>query len=152
MWDQSMEIMQINGNDFCLQIEARGPGLSDWCWLIFVYLSTDRDHREQQWEFLYDRKRTWGCCWAIAGDWNDIVSNEEKRRGLPRSEHSFFAFRECASDHNVLLFDTEVEIVTARKRFMFDSNWIKLEGISEAVEKGWLGDIEGSEMFKVHQR
>ncbi|GER42406.1 RNA-directed DNA polymerase, partial [Striga asiatica] len=127
-----MKIKQIIGNNFCLQIEARGPGLIDWCWLIFVYLSTDRHQREQQWQFLYDRKRTWGCCWAIARDWNDIVSNKEKRGGLPTSEH--------------------MAMVTARKRFMFDNNWLKPEGIIVAVEKGWMGDIEGSEMLKVHQR
>ncbi|GER25618.1 50S ribosomal protein L19 [Striga asiatica] len=62
MWDQSMEIRNIIGNEFCLQVEARGPGISEWCWLIFVYLNTDRNQRTQQREFLMNCKMNWGRC------------------------------------------------------------------------------------------
>ncbi|CAA0823366.1 Unknown protein, partial [Striga hermonthica] len=208
MWDQSVEVRRMVSNGFCIQMEVRGMGLSDWCWLIFVYMSSERSSRVRQWEFLLEKKSDWGNCWAIAGDWNHIFSNEEKKGGRVRAEASFLPFRDfimgmdmyeqiqkgafftwgnnrrgngyveerldkvftshewlqrfpkmevsnfyrCASDHNVILYDTEVEQRPARKRFIFDKNWVKLEGIEEAVEEGWGGECEGSDMFKVHQK
>ncbi|CAA0810987.1 Unknown protein, partial [Striga hermonthica] len=208
MWDQEVEIRKLEGNEFCIQVEVRGPGMSEWCWLVFVYISTDRNMRSMQWEILLDRKVDWGSCWAIAGDWNEIVSNEEKRGGLVRSHNSFLPFRDfivdmemqeqdqkgafftwgnnrrgdgyveerldkvftsqewllkfpkmevsnffrSASDHNVILYDTEMELQSSRRRFVFDRNWLKMEGIEEAVAKGWEMDSEGSEMFKIHQK
>ncbi|GER55597.1 non-ltr retroelement reverse transcriptase [Striga asiatica] len=57
-------------------------------------MSTDRREREQQWAFLEDSKEQWGPCWLIAGDWNDIVDNEEKRGGVRRRNSSFVGFQE----------------------------------------------------------
>ncbi|GER41361.1 mediator of RNA polymerase II transcription subunit [Striga asiatica] len=173
LWDNSTEVRQILGNEFCIQVEIKGEGVSDWYWMTFVYMSTDRREREHQWTFLEDSKEQWGPCWLIAGDWNDIVDNEEKRGGVRRRNSSFVGFQEfiinmqmqevdqlgsfftcgnnregdgyveerldkifvsfelgakfpnmvasnfyrSASDHNVLLFDTDKELERRHKRF-----------------------------------
>ncbi|GER32750.1 RNA-directed DNA polymerase (reversetranscriptase)-related family protein [Striga asiatica] len=208
MWDVDTEVRQLVGNDFCIQMEVKGPGISEWCWFVFVYLSTDRSIRKLQWEELETCRPKWGGCWAIAGDWNDISSNAEKRGGVTRSPASFVGFNEfigrmkmqeldqigsfftwgnnraedgyveerldkvfvsydwmgqfpkmevsnfyrTASDHNVILIDTDKEIDRKHKRFVFNSSWLKLEGIQEAVENGWQGDVEGTAMYQVHQK
>ncbi|GER55621.1 non-LTR retroelement reverse transcriptase-like protein [Striga asiatica] len=60
LWDNLIEIKQIVGNEFFLQVELKGVGISDWGWFIFAYLITDRRERRRQWEFLEDSKGKWG--------------------------------------------------------------------------------------------
>ncbi|GER28785.1 RNA-directed DNA polymerase-like protein [Striga asiatica] len=190
------------------EVELKGPGMREWCWFIFVYISTDRSERVSQWDFLERTKANWGRCWVIAGDWNDIISNDEKRGGVRRLEASFRGFKtfiqnmgmqECdqkgsfftwgnnregdgyveerldkvftsydwlvefpkmkvinfyrtASDHNVLLFATEMEAGRGKKRFSFDKSWAMMEGVQEAIKAGWQVDVEGSYMYQVHQK
>mgnify|MGYP004717959705 CR=1 FL=1 len=43
-----------------------------------MYANYDAQIRKQQWKVLSERKRLWGKKFVIAGDFNDIVSNEEK--------------------------------------------------------------------------
>ncbi|CAA0823185.1 Unknown protein, partial [Striga hermonthica] len=207
MWDLETEVKQIISNDLCIQMELRGEGFSSGVWMIFVYMNSDKAIRRRQWEFLIDKKMNWGTCWMIAGDWNDIISNEEKRGGLRRLESSFSEFRQfieememlevdqqgsfftwgnnrasdgyveerldkvfsswdwmtnfpnmkvsnfyrSASDHNVILINTDTEVGKRRKRFLFDKAWVKMEGVTEAVKEGWQVEVEGSFMFQVHQ-
>ncbi|GER38038.1 non-ltr retroelement reverse transcriptase, partial [Striga asiatica] len=202
MWDSEVEVKVVVGNEFCIQMELRGKGMVEWCWMIFVYMSTDKNTRSRQWEYLESCKSQWGPCWVIAGDWNDISSNHEKRGGIPRSAASFIPFNQfifrmkmcevdqkgsfftwgnnrssgdyieerldkvfvsssgwpdfqiwrTASDHNVILFDTEKDAFKHHRRFQFNSHWLKLEGIQEAVEAGWQGIVEGTAMYQVHQK
>ncbi|GER41558.1 peptide chain release factor 1, partial [Striga asiatica] len=57
-----------------------------------------------------------------------------------------------ASNHNVLFFYTEREVCRRHKRFQFNSSWVEMEGIQEAVKDGWQVRVEGSVMFQVHQK
>ncbi|GER33794.1 K-box region and MADS-box transcription factor family protein [Striga asiatica] len=82
--DLETEVRQLVGKDFCIQMEVRGVGMSEWCWMIFIYLSTDKKIREKQWEFLETNRMLWGNCWVVAEDWNDISCNEEKRGGVKK--------------------------------------------------------------------
>ncbi|GER40056.1 S-adenosyl-L-methionine-dependentmethyltransferases superfamily protein [Striga asiatica] len=34
LWDPNIEVLQILGNEFCCQVEVRGPNMSAGCWLI----------------------------------------------------------------------------------------------------------------------
>ncbi|GER31074.1 RNA-directed DNA polymerase-like protein [Striga asiatica] len=208
MWDSEVEVKVVVGNEFCIQMELRGKGMVEWCWMIFVYMSTDKNTRSRQWEYLESCKSQWGPCWVIAGDWNDISSNHEKRGGIPRIAASFIPFNQfifrmemcevdqkgsfftwgnnrssgdyieerldkvfvsfewmaifpnmevsnffrTASDHNDILFDTEKDAFKHHRRFQFNSHWLKLQGIQEAVEAGWQGIVEGTAMYQVHQK
>ncbi|GER40655.1 60 kDa chaperonin [Striga asiatica] len=61
-------------------------------------------------------------------------------------------FYRSASSHNVILFDTEVEMEKRKKRFTFDSRWATMDGVQEAVVVGWDISVEGSQMFLVHEK
>ena len=62
--------------------------------LSFVYGHPNPSHRHHLWERL-ERLHTHrtGIPWLIMGDFNEIISNGEKRGGRPRTEASFQDFR-----------------------------------------------------------
>ncbi|GER47993.1 Arf-GAP with GTPase, partial [Striga asiatica] len=33
-----MEVNQILENDFCVQVEVKGAGIEDWCWMLFKHV------------------------------------------------------------------------------------------------------------------
>ncbi|GER50514.1 piggyBac transposable element-derived protein 5 [Striga asiatica] len=57
-------------------------------------------------------------------------------------------FFRTASDHNMMIFDTDMKNDRRKKRFQFDSSWVKLEGAKEAVPVGWQISVEGSQMYQ----
>lgn len=79
-----MDVKQLWMNDFCVELQIEVEGEEGVVWIIFVYASTEAKERQQQWEFLKDRKLRWRPNWGNRGDFNDIKNNEEKRRGRGR--------------------------------------------------------------------
>ncbi|CAA0833358.1 DNAse I-like superfamily protein, partial [Striga hermonthica] len=61
-------------------------------------------------------------------------------------------FYRTASDHNAIIFYTEVEVSCRRRRFVFDKSWVKQEGITDVVMEGWQVSVDGSQMYQVHQK
>ncbi|XP_071921713.1 uncharacterized protein [Coffea arabica] len=105
----------------------------------------------------------------IVGDFNDILSNEEKWEGVVREERSFKDFKEFI-DQNSLIdigfegqpwtwsnhWDNEGEIQTLerkeKKRFYFDKRWLQREGVQQVVEKAWHKEEQGSRMFNITKK
>ncbi|CAA0838462.1 DNAse I-like superfamily protein, partial [Striga hermonthica] len=62
-------------------------------WGIFVYMSTNSVERAA-WLQLESDVNHWGASWFIIGDWNDIISNSEKKGGNKRSDASLRGFKD----------------------------------------------------------
>lgn len=54
-----------------------------------------------------------------------------------------------ASDHSLLLLDTNSEGRKSKRRFYFDQRWLSKEGIEEVVRNAWEAECIGSPMFQV---
>lgn len=66
--------------------------------MVFIYASVEDSKRKLQWEYLKSRKNAWGTRWAIGGDFNDILRQEDKQGGNKRLENSFVPFRTFVRD------------------------------------------------------
>ncbi|KAK6146589.1 hypothetical protein DH2020_020458 [Rehmannia glutinosa] len=77
-----------------MEIEFRGPGSMNSDWAVFIYADTCSLMRKDQWDYLVGEKGRWGPKWFMIGDFNDILSMEEKRGGRVRNEKSFDDFKE----------------------------------------------------------
>ncbi|GER43782.1 succinyl-CoA:3-ketoacid coenzyme A transferase 2B, partial [Striga asiatica] len=75
------------------------------------------------------------------------IDQKELKKGILRKD-----WIRSASDHNVILIDIDKELVDKKKRFMFDSRWIKMEAVELAVTEGWKVDRDGTPMYQVQQR
>lgn len=45
--------------DFCIEVEFKEAGKSGSYWRVFVYASTERHHRSEQWKYLLQQKPKW---------------------------------------------------------------------------------------------
>ncbi|XP_071900920.1 uncharacterized protein [Coffea arabica] len=57
-----------------------------------------------------------------------------------------------ASDHSMLLLDTNPDQRKVKKRFYFDQRWVKNGEIREVIERVWGSEHQGSRMFKVTRK
>lgn len=64
----------------------------------FIYGDTDRGKRREMWAHLVEQATVREAPWFLSGDFNDIISNEEKKGGPQRPERSFTDFRSFLSE------------------------------------------------------
>lgn len=62
-------------------------------WIIFIYASAIDEVRREQWEILKVKRNSWGNKWIMGGDFNEIVSHEDKNGGNRRGDGSFRPFK-----------------------------------------------------------
>lgn len=136
-------------------------------------------------------------------DFNDIISNDEKKEGRRRQENNindfryfiadikykgepftlankredegfiqerldrFFGFANWklkwdtgdvshtlrqSSDHSMIILDTKQQRKKTKARFIFDSKRTKMQDWEEMIKKTWNRTVNGSRMFRVHQK
>ena len=97
--EDCVRIIDIEADNFyiaacIMDLEAR----YEWCF-IGVYASPKDGIRKMQWKDLERKINGWGEKWIMAGDFNDIVSNDDKWGGRLRLEGSFQEFRNFLKKH-----------------------------------------------------
>lgn len=75
---ERINICQLIKSYFSIEIEVEGEGFAGKVWMVLIYASTDDHIRQDQWEILKARRRFWGAKWILRGDFNDIISHEDK--------------------------------------------------------------------------
>lgn len=93
MWDESVMITQIIKSTFYIEIEVDSDCFGGLGWIVFVYMSTEENIWKRQWNILKQKKRAWGRKWLLEGDFNDILSHEDKQSRRRRIDSSFTSFR-----------------------------------------------------------
>lgn len=68
----------------------------------FVYGEPALEHRLHLWNKLSNLGVSRDSTWILSGDFNEIVDNNEKRRGVTRSEKSFVHFRSFITRNGLL--------------------------------------------------
>ncbi|CAA0805858.1 Unknown protein, partial [Striga hermonthica] len=92
-WSDNVSIVDIISSCFGLEVCFMLPNNPNKFWAVFVYASNCGKERDAQWQAIKRHSMLWGDKWFLGGDFNDLVSNEEKRGGKVRSESSFRSFR-----------------------------------------------------------
>ncbi|XP_071914130.1 uncharacterized protein [Coffea arabica] len=102
LWKEETLILEVNQTAFTIEGRIKDDDYHcDW-WFIGIYASCDDQIRKEQWRVLRDRRRLWGDRFMIAGDFNDIVSNEEKWGGNLKEERSFTEFKDFIDHTNLI--------------------------------------------------
>ncbi|XP_071906076.1 uncharacterized protein [Coffea arabica] len=98
-WKQEVNVIAVNKTVFTIEAHIVDRSKQIEWWLVGIYASCDAAVRKNQWQVLNARKWPWGQKWIVAGDFNDIVSNDEKWRGRRRDEWSFRDFKQFIDDN-----------------------------------------------------
>lgn len=109
-------------------------------WFIGIYASCEDQVRKNQWKVVKDRSRLWGEKWIIMGDFNDIVSNEEKWGGRTREDWSFKDFKQFIEDNQLIDLGFEGNPWTWRNKW--ESGEIKQRLDRGLSSTGWQACFE----------
>ena len=125
-WNIEVKVVQVQHTAFTIEAHIEDQiNNCDW-WMIGIYASCDDSIRRQQWSVIQRRKHLWGSNWMIAGDFNDIFSNEEKWGGRTREEWTFNDIRTFINENQ--LVDTGYE----GQPWTWSNNW---EGNGEIKQR-----------------
>ena len=81
IWITNVTVLELITTAFTMEVHIMDTDTNLDQWFIGIYVSTDDQIRNNQWKIVEIRKELWGLRWIIAGDFNDITSNEEKWEG-----------------------------------------------------------------------
>ncbi|KAL0290434.1 UNVERIFIED_CONTAM: hypothetical protein Sangu_2573900 [Sesamum angustifolium] len=120
------------------------------------YGFTDVACRQRSWDLLSTLKNQSRRAWLIAGDFNEILDDSEKRGGCPRPLWQVRRFREALVSidvydlgfegdpftwyHVVLSIDTENNHKPARPKhrpFRFQASWTSSADCEQVIREGW---------------
>ncbi|GER32212.1 non-ltr retroelement reverse transcriptase [Striga asiatica] len=143
-WSRDVEINQIICDSFHFEVEFRLHHQDQFRWIIFVYLSTDKRIRENQWDELEAKKSNWGDYWCMIGDWNDLANVEDKKGGRTRTPASLLGFQTFIANMGI------GEVLRKGYPYTWGNNRDQEGFVEEALDKAyasleWLRSYPGTQ-------
>ncbi|XP_071939813.1 uncharacterized protein [Coffea arabica] len=101
-----------------------------------------------------------GIPWTWSNNWEEGKEIKERldRVLCSRQWRKEFEKAKClhiqneASDHAMMLLDTDSCGRKWKRRFFFDRNWLKHKEVGELISREWGRQQDGSRCFKLHQK
>ncbi|CAN6580853.1 unnamed protein product [Malus baccata var. baccata] len=102
MWRDASQVVWIKSREFMIEAEIWDECKQSAWHLFAIYASTDEKKRRDQWMSLSQRISRVGERCLLIGDFNDILSNDEKEGGKYRSVASLRDFREFVARNDLM--------------------------------------------------
>ncbi|XP_020262884.1 uncharacterized protein LOC109838865 [Asparagus officinalis] len=159
LWDNdiiNVHIIKSSEQFLTCSIESKDGKIS--CFCTIVYALNQQINRRSLWNDLLEFKHNVNCPWLIGGDFNSIISSEEKIGGLPVTEAETFTSNQVdylmpgCFDHSPALLTIGDDIIEGKKPFKFYNMWVKHPDFLKTVSSIWDQDIHGYMMFKLHTK
>lgn len=85
MWHNHINHTIMHFSKSHIQAFVQIEGLISWMF-TGPYGNLETVNRWETWDLLWTLKPNDGCPWVVGGDFNELISNMEKRGGNPRSK------------------------------------------------------------------
>lgn len=95
LWKQEVNLQVLSSNANCIDTRIIFEGKTFYA--SFIYGDTDKPKRRQLWDHLLNQNAR-EAPWFLTGDFNDLLSNDEKSGGPMRAEGSFSEMRTFFSE------------------------------------------------------
>ena len=104
LWSEStsyqVEILTHSENSIHVLVHVSSPSLSFL--LTAVYASPNFYKHQLFWNYLQNLATIVALPWVLLGDFNDMLSKDEKMGGLPLNRNRVTAFRNCLNTCGLL--------------------------------------------------
>lgn len=102
LWKRELQVKRVLFTSFTIELLIEdNEAKIDW-WCICTYASSSVGVRREQWKVVTRRSILWGKYWAIMGDLNDIISNNEKWGGTQRVKVRFQDFNSFINSNELV--------------------------------------------------
>ncbi|XP_020272510.1 uncharacterized protein LOC109847689 [Asparagus officinalis] len=138
LWNNDLMTVQSSSiTDQCLTcfVQLKNGKLS--CLMSMVYASNQRENRKRLWQDLLEIKQNVNCPWLVGGDFNAIISAEEKMGGAPISDADTEDFQNFISSSQLLHIksigcfytwnnkqDTNTRVWSRIDRILINDKWL----------------------------
>ncbi|GAU39464.1 hypothetical protein TSUD_158950 [Trifolium subterraneum] len=123
-WNNSLKCQIMNYSLNHIYIEVFDAIRGNWR-ITGFYGFPEGGRRRASWNFLRHLSQTSQLPWCIIGDFNDILSSDEKRERTDRPEWLIHGFREAVTDAGLI----DIELTG------YPFTWFKSLGTARAVEE-----------------
>ncbi|WJX92273.1 hypothetical protein P8452_73938 [Trifolium repens] len=124
LWNNTVNCTVLNycRNFINLEVDEADKGV----WRLTCYYGyPERDRRRQAWDMLRELRNMSPLPWCIIGDFNDLLSQEDKLGHNPHPNWLFSGFRSAVNDCDI----TDIQLEGHR------FTWIKSRGSSHVIEE-----------------
>ncbi|XP_059281156.1 uncharacterized protein LOC132034819 [Lycium ferocissimum] len=135
-------IANQNGKIWQITIKLHPHDIDTDILATFVYAKCDEAERRELWENLYHLADSMNLPWLVAGDFNVILSEEEKLGGLPVSLYECEDFAFCIN--SCRLFDLGYK---GSPFTWFLNFWVDHASFKDIVRQNWKTDFVGSPLL-----
>ncbi|XP_020266637.1 uncharacterized protein LOC109842140 [Asparagus officinalis] len=175
LWDSDIVTVQcITSSEQCMTCKIKSKDDKISCLISVVYAFNDMEGMKVLWDDILSFKQSVNCPWIVGGDFNAIISAEEKLGGaldaisriwsrLDRilvnedwiqnynsSQVDFLA--PICSDHSPALLIIGDEVVEGKRPFRFFNMWVNHPEFIPVVRNAWRQNIRGYYMYKLHAK
>lgn len=99
LWWKDFDVFLISFSNRHILVEVKDERRGDYSWFACgVYGWPDRANKPRTWELIREIRRFVAGPLVVFGDFNEILSLEEKEGGAIRGEREMDAFRSCLDD------------------------------------------------------
>ncbi|XP_058733373.1 uncharacterized protein LOC131604980 [Vicia villosa] len=149
-----------------LHLQVQYDKSLNWCFTS-IYASPNEESMRRMWNELGNIARQMAGAWMLVGDFNDIMSVNEKRGGcqliladrilerldkglcnerwridLPHGYVKVLPRLDFSDHHPLLIFSTDGSHARAAKHFRFESAWLLDDSYNEMLITNWDNDQE----------
>ncbi|XP_019168334.1 PREDICTED: uncharacterized protein LOC109164037 [Ipomoea nil] len=98
-WNNDLSVSIEGQSDQCISVACALSTVPSPFWISFVYAKTKERLRVPLWDELHSvsARLPVGVPWSVAGDFNCLLSVDEKKGGLPYPHRRTTPFRDCVS-------------------------------------------------------
>jgi exonuclease III len=145
LWKHPFEGYLINYSTNFINLEIRNQHFPLWRFTGF-YGIPDGERRRESWDLLRTLSQDNSLLWCVMGDFNDILSNEDKRGRVDHPSWRIQGFREAVQDSG--LIDMPLH--------GYSYTWLRSRGEHDVVEErldramatqSWLDLFPNSQLF-----
>lgn len=135
IWNNNIRMLEVLSSAFTIEAHVVDPETNwDW-WFIGIYTSSDAQVRRNQWKVIKQRRILWGDKWLLAGDFNDIISNDEKWGGRIRDDSSFKDFKGFLEENEL------TDLGFNGKPWTWCNNWMNEGEIKQRLERALANNL-----------